>query len=227
LAAAADVLHLWTTNGRLQVGTGDDRTVTWSYDWRVALGGRAEALAAQYVVVSVMRGIALATGRSVVPSQVTFAHEPPRSHRALGEALGSTQLHFGAPQTAITFRACDLDLRLLGADPVLAGILARYVRSLPGAAPADWRELFRVQLSRALAAGTPTLAEVSRRMAASIRTVQRRLAEYDTTWRAELEAARQRLASNSGADRTALARRLGYADSRSVRRVLQQWESRR
>jgi AraC-like DNA-binding protein len=226
LAAAADALYLWTTNGRMLVGTGDDNAVTWSYDWRVAVGGRAEGLAWQYVVLSLMRGIQLATGRSVVPSQVTFAHDPPRTHRALSEALGHGQLHFRAPQTTVSFRACDLDLPLRSADPALAGILTRYVRSLPAAPPAEWRELFRGHLVHVLAAGTPTLAEVARRMAASTRTVQRRLADYDTTWRAELDAARQRLASDFGADRTNLARRLGYADSRSVRRVLRQWESR-
>jgi AraC-like DNA-binding protein len=225
LAAVADSLHLWTTNGRLGIETGDDGTATWSYYWRVAPGGPAEGLASQYLAVSVMRVIQMATGRPVMPLQVTFAHDPPRSHRALGEALGTAQLHFGAPLTTVTFRAPDLDLPLRGADPVLAGILTQYVGSLPAAPLADWRELFRVQLAQALAAGTPTLAEVARRMAASTRTVQRRLAEHGTTWRAELEAARQVLASNSTADRTALARRLGYADSRSARRVLRQWKS--
>jgi AraC-like DNA-binding protein len=226
LAAVAGSLHLWTTNGRTRIETGDDGAVTWSYYWRVAQGGRGEGLASQYLVVSVMREIQVVTGRSVVPLQVTFAHDPPRSHRALGEALGPAQLHFGAPLTTVTFRARDLDLPLRGADPVLAGILARYAESLPAPPLADWPERFRVQLAQALAAGTPTLAEVARRMAASTRTVQRRLAEHGTTWRAELEAARQLLATSSVADRTALARRLGYADSRSVRRALRQWESR-
>ena len=226
LAAVADFLHLWTTNGRLRIETGDDRTVTWSYYWRVPPGDQVEGLCSQFLVVSMMHRIQTATGRPVAPSQVTFAQDPPRSHRALGEALGPVRLQFGAPMTTVTFRACDLDLPLRTADPVLAGILTRYARSLPTVPLADWRELFRMQLAQALAAGTPTLAEVARRMAASTRTVQRRLAEYDTTWRAELKAARQQLAASSKADRAALARRLGYADSRSVRRAMRQWENR-
>ena len=226
LTAVAGSMHLWSTNGWTRIEVGDDDTATWSYYWRVAQGSQAEGLASQYLAVSVMRGIQQATGRSIVPVQVTFAHDPPRSHRALSEALGRAPLHFGASLTTITVRTRDLDIPLQSADPVLAGILARYVSSLPPPPPADWRELFRIRLAQALAAGTPTLPEVARRMAASTRTVQRRLADYGTTWRAELEIARQLLVTSSGSDRTALARRVGYADSRSLRRAVRQWESR-
>jgi AraC-like DNA-binding protein len=223
LASVAEFLHLWTTNGRLRIETGDDDAATWSYHWRAPQGGRAEALASQFMVLTAMRGIRTATGRPVVPLEVTLAHDAPRSYRALGEMLGSARLHFGAPMTTIAFHPRDLDLPLRTADPVLADILTRHARSQPAAPLADWLELFRVRLAQALAAGTPTLAEVARRMTASTRTVQRRLAEHGTTWRAELESARRRLARESGADRTALARRLGYADARSVRRALWQW----
>ena len=226
LAAVAQFRHLWTTNGRMRIEAADDGAATWSYDWRVSLGDRAERLASQFLVLSAMRGIQAATGRSVAAREVTFVHDPPRSHRALGEALGPAQLLFGAPMTTITFHARDLDLPLRTADPVLADILTRYARSQPAAPLADWRELFRAQLTQALASGMPTLSEVARRMTASTRTVQRRLADYGTTWRAELQAVRQQLAGGGGADRTALARRLGYADSRSVRRAMRQWENR-
>jgi AraC-like DNA-binding protein len=225
-AVMAGAVHLLTTNGRLRIEAGDEGSATYSYYWHVPPGGRAEELSLQFLVLSMVRRTQMAAGRPVVPSQVTFAQGPPRSHRALGEALGTRRLDFGAPLTTVTFRSRDLDLPLRGADPVLAGILTRYARSLPAAPLADWRELFRLQLAEALAVGQPTLAEMGRRMAASPRTVQRHLAEYGTTWRAELEAARQRLASSSSADRTALARRLGYADPGSVRRAMRRWESR-
>lgn len=226
LAAVGDSVHLISTNCQLGVETSSDRAVTWTYHWRMAPSGRAAALAAQFMVVSVVRRIQMATGSPVAPTHVAFIQDPPRSHRTLIEALGTARVDFAAPLTTFTFAARDLDRPLRGADAVLAGILTRYVKSLSPAPPADWRESFRVQLAHSLAAGTPTLAEAARRMAISTRTVQRRLAEYGTTWRAELDAVRQRLASSSGAGRTALARRLGYADERSVRRVMRRWESR-
>jgi transcriptional regulator GlxA family with amidase domain len=69
---------------------------------------------------------------------------------------------------------------------------------------------------------------VARRLAVSPRTLQRQLAAHGTTWRAELERARQALArhySQAGPPGMArLARQLGYCDPRSVRRALRRWD---
>jgi AraC-like DNA-binding protein len=68
-------------------------------------------------------------------------------------------------------------------------------------------------------------------LAISVRTLQRRLAEHGTTWRAELQAARQDRARTafqaSPPSMTRLARQLGYADPRSVRRALRRWDQSR
>jgi hypothetical protein len=58
------------------------------------------------------------------------------------------------------------------------------------------------------------------------RTLQRQLAEHNTTWRAELDAARHRVASRAGAvSMAALADRVGYADPRSARRAVRRWNA--
>jgi AraC-like DNA-binding protein len=63
----------------------------------------------------------------------------------------------------------------------------------------------------------------------SPRTLQRQLAEHGTTWRAELNAARQRRAVKARRSGTvgsaALARQLAYSDPRSVRRALRRWDN--
>jgi hypothetical protein len=66
-------------------------------------------------------------------------------------------------------------------------------------------------------------------MAVSPATLQRRLAEHGTTWRAELDAARQRQAATARRGGTVtsagLARRLAYADPRSARCALRRWDN--
>jgi transcriptional regulator GlxA family with amidase domain len=51
-------------------------------------------------------------------------------------------------------------------------------------------------VDQTLAEGSPSLAEIAHRLAISTRTLQRRLADHGTTWRAELDAARGRRAQS-------------------------------
>ena len=109
---------------------------------------------------------------------------------------------------------------------VLARILREYADSLPPPAPASWLDDFRQHLGDAIEDGATSLQALARRLVISPRTLQRRLAEQDTTWRAELDLARQRRASQSSDQSTRrLARQLGYADSRSLRRARRRWET--
>jgi len=145
------------------------------------------------------------------------------------ETFGTRRVDFGAPVSTFTFRARDLDLPMLGADPVLARILTRYAETLP-ASPTNWYEHFQRLLGQVIKDGSPSLTVLARRLAVSPRTLQRQLAVHGTTWRAELDTARQRRARQDLGSGTAgmasLARRLGYADPRSARRALRRWELR-
>jgi AraC-like DNA-binding protein len=97
------------------------------------------------------------------------------------------------------------------------------------AAPVTWQERFRLALAGAFEDGSPSLGTLARRLAVSPRTLQRQLAAHGTTWRAELDTARQRRAwqaRQGGADMASLARQLGYADARSARRAVRRWDAR-
>jgi AraC-like DNA-binding protein len=117
---------------------------------------------------------------------------------------------------------------LQGTDPVLARILTRYAATLPPPPAVTWYDHFRQQLAQAIDAGSPSLSTVARRMAVSNRTLQRQLAEHGTTWRTELETARHLLARRARqagpSSVVQLARQIGYADPRSVRRALRRWD---
>jgi len=130
LAASSRHLHLVTTAGRLRLEADTGAGATYSYRYTEP-GGRGADLRLQFAVAALCARATAAAGRAVIPAQVTLAQLPPRCHRALTDALGTTRIDFGAPATTLTFRARDLDLPLPGADPVLARILARYAATLP------------------------------------------------------------------------------------------------
>jgi AraC-like DNA-binding protein len=117
-----------------------------------------------------------------------------------------------------------------GTDPAPAQVLQRYAATSPRPVPADWLDLFRHVLAEALDDSTPSLDTLSRRLTISIRTLQRRLADHGTTWRAELDTARrnraQQTLQNSTPSMTRLARQLGYSDPTSARRALRRWNRR-
>jgi AraC-like DNA-binding protein len=227
MGATRDFLHLVTTNGRMEVRADNGGETSYSYQ-HVETGSRGAELARQFAVgVMCMRARA-ATGRMIVPEHITFAQPAPRSYREFTEMFGTSRIDFDAPVTTFTFRASDLDLPLRGADPALARILLRYAASMPAPPPVTWRDHVQQQLADLIEGGSPSIEALARRLAVSIRTLQRQFAEQGTTWRAELDTARYRRAIDARragvSDLTRLARQLGYADPGSARRALTRWD---
>jgi AraC-like DNA-binding protein len=226
IGAASRYLHLVTTSGRLEV-VEDTGTLT-TYACRcLKAGDHGEELCLQFAAGTVCAGARMATRQPVFPVRATFSQRPPRSVDSFAEALGTARIDFGAPAVTVTFSARDLDLPLPAADPMLAEILARYAAAFPAPPPATWHERFQHLLEATLVVSGPSLGEIARQLAMSPRTLQRRLAECGTTWRAELDAARRRRARSAALDdkpdAAKLARQLGYADPRSARRAIHRW----
>ncbi|HTU72568.1 MAG TPA: BTAD domain-containing putative transcriptional regulator [Trebonia sp.] len=218
-----DYLHLLTTNARLDIEAAADHEVTYSYRY---LDEDAEGAAAalQFSIAIFCARARAGTGQPITPVRIAFKQPAPRRHRAFSETFGTPVVDFGAPVTTFTFRARDLDVPMPNADPALARILTRYAATLSPAPIPTWEQEFRELLIRELDDGTPSLTTMARRMSLSPRTVQRQLAERGTSWRAELDAARQWRASQlAGRDPASAARHLGYAHPRSVSRAIQRW----
>jgi AraC-like DNA-binding protein len=226
-ALCGQYLHLLTTNGRLRIEAESEHETTYSYSFARAADRGAE-LALQVSVAVFCARARAGTGQPVAPVRVEFTQAAPRLRRTFTETLGTRRVDFGAPVTTFTFRARDLAQPMLGADPVLARILRAYAASLPPPAVVSWHDHFHRHLSDALDDGAPSLQALARRLAVSTRTLQRRLAEHGTTWRAELDDARQRSArhvSPAGPQSmSSLARRLGYTDTSSLRRARRRWD---
>ncbi|MGW4121944.1 helix-turn-helix domain-containing protein [Nocardia sp. NPDC004711] len=164
-----------------------------------------------------------ATGHPLVPVRVAFRHRAPRNHRQLVEAFGTNRICFEAPHSELTF----LDAAALptGGDPNLGRIHRDYAELLLASARPVPSPIGRIRavLREAMACGELELDQVAARLAVSPRTLQRRLQELGTSWRAEVDTVRHEHASDllRGTDLPmyAIAARLGYTDPRALRRA--------
>ncbi|MEV0028281.1 AraC family transcriptional regulator ligand-binding domain-containing protein [Nocardia sp. NPDC050793] len=179
-------------------------------------------------------GAVLSRARRVVreplaPVRVALRQQAPADHRAYVEVFGTAAIEFDAAVDSMTFRSSDMDLPLTTADPVLAKILRPLADALPPPPPlpSAWPQRVAEALAVALDAGDASLNRVARRLAISPRTLQRRLMEAGTTWRKELDRARDaRLRQASAAGSLSKARQaqlLGYSDAGSMRRAARRW----
>ncbi|MFF9983463.1 helix-turn-helix domain-containing protein [Streptomyces erythrochromogenes] len=170
-----------------------------------------------------------ATGRDIVPSRVTVTHRAPRRARQPARLLGTDRIHFGAPYGSISFTEDDVRVPLPRAQPGVDRILVQHAELVLAASQPVLGRLdrFRAVLTAAFRDGAVGLEEVARRLAVIPRTLQRRLAEHDTTWREQTERARHELTVDllQGTDlpHPAVAGRVGYSDVRVLRRAVRRW----
>jgi AraC-like DNA-binding protein len=229
LARAASYVHLVSSNSLLSsTESGDEVTV----EYAVRRGDdELRGTVAEFALAVVTAQLRHATGTALSPLRVSFTHRPPRGHGGYAAAFGDAALDFDAAADSITLRRADLERPLITADPALASIIARTAEAMrvprPGAAGVvpGLREAIIAQLPD----GRPSLSDAARRLAVSPRTLQRRLGESGTTWRAELDAVRQERSADprhAGSGSAQRAARLGFAESRSLRRAMNRWDAR-
>ncbi|MEU0237566.1 AraC family transcriptional regulator ligand-binding domain-containing protein [Nocardiopsis sp. NPDC006198] len=210
-----------------EVHESSDGTVEVAY--RTTVGDpRTSAAVHEYVLAYYLRRSREATGRDLVPARVAFSHPAPPDHGALVRAFGTDRVEFGAEADTIAFHARDARAPLPGGDPGLAALLRHHAemilataRPLPG-----WPDLFHAALDAELDLGTPALDAVAARLALSARTLQRRLSEHGTTWRAEVDLARYERARRllaQGLTVDTVATLLGFTDDRALRKAFRRW----
>ncbi|MBU3060279.1 AraC family transcriptional regulator ligand-binding domain-containing protein [Nocardia sp. NEAU-G5] len=228
LALCGPYVGAISTNFRFEQGPETERDV--SFEVTMINGdGRGRDLAMQWALAAIFARGRLVAERPVSPARVEFRQAAPRDHRGLVSVFGTSDVEFGAPADRITLRRADLDVRLRTADAGLAAVLQRYAATLPGPPPraTTWLDHLAAVISAALHDDSATIDGVATRMFMSRRTLQRKLAAHDTTWRAELELARRTRYENARADgvltRSRQAALLGYKDVRSARRAVQRW----
>lgn len=178
------------------------------------LGSRCTA---EYFLAGVVFSLLRATQGACRPTEVCIAHRPPSSTGKHQEVLGSVT--FGGEQYTVVYPKYAMDFMLREPPGVLAGSVRHAEISRDVAA------LMEEQLRSS--AGINIVA-IAKRLAASTRTIQRRLAEDGTTFQRLLEDVRRRLAVEllsdpSGHAIKEIAMLLGFVAVRSFERAFRRW----
>ncbi|WP_327146848.1 helix-turn-helix transcriptional regulator [Nocardia sp. NBC_01327] len=170
-------------------------------------------------------------GAAADPVRVEFSHRAPRSHGYLADVFGTSNIQFDQEYSSFTMLNVERAQNRQSYDPELRRILHLYAQSIIDTAqPAlTWKETLHAAISDVLAdsRSDADLEAVARRLAVSPRTLQRRLAERDTSWRRELEAVRYQHATlllrGTRLPLRSIAERIGYNDHRALVRAVRRW----
>lgn len=185
-----------------------------------------------FALAVLLRRCREATGAPLVPVRVELRQKAPRSRAALLELFGTSHVDFASSAASLTFLAQDAHRPLLKAQHGLLEMLCEHAALTMGAARPvrDWYDVFRLALHASFELDSLSLETVAQQMAISPRTLQRRLAEQGSTWRGEVENARQEkalaLLQDGRLPMRSIAGRVGYSDVRALRRAVRRWQSR-
>jgi AraC-like DNA-binding protein len=185
---------------------------------------------AEFALAIALRLARDATGVDVRPLQVGFAHEAPCDQTEQTRFF-RVPAHFGSGSNALVLSRTDAERQLRGADPALAAIVRRRLekalaeRDRPEASSLTAR--VRRLLVEGLGQTTLTQQAVARTLQISTRTLSRRLAEEQTSFRNILDEARCQLATALLHDRSLsvgdIAFFLQYSEPAAFHRSFKRW----
>ncbi|WP_405560878.1 AraC family transcriptional regulator ligand-binding domain-containing protein [Streptomyces sp. NBC_01180] len=233
MAQYSALLNTAPNEVRLTGGAGTPGTVT----YQIRSGDPAvDAVASQYALAAVLLRASYVTGREIRPLHVGLTSAAPPRHRELADRFSARRIDFGAETTTMTLTPADLALSLPDADAQLGEVLRQHaavmiaaqVSSPVQAVPWPWTDRLRQVIAAHLADGGLSLPAVARTLALSPRSLQRRLADEDTTWRDVVDRVRRDRASTllaQGLSRKQVAARLGFGDARALRGALHRWRT--
>ena len=163
------------------------------------------------------------------PEAVYLKHEAP-DETAGHEAFFGCPVHFGSDRDAIQVSRRTLLTPNRVGDASIAGffdtLLAAEVGTLDDTVAVDRRVLDR--LSTSLSGGVPALSDLAGELGMSGRTLQRRLADEETSFQSLVDEARRRLALRllRGQDDVTLAEATymtGFSDQSAFTRAFKRW----
>jgi AcrR family transcriptional regulator len=173
----------------------------------------------------------------MTPQRITDAARQLFARRGLGVTLNEIAREAGVDVNSVHSPGPDIDGvmkvlldqrldELLGLTAVARSDGQPLDRVTEAGDSAPWLRAFREILSERLGARAASLPAVARHLTVSSRTLQRQLEQHGTNWRAEIDAVRREQAarlSRTGAKQEVIAARLGYSDTRALRRAVQRW----
>jgi AraC-like DNA-binding protein len=174
-----------------------------------------------------------ATGVDIRPLRVSFAHEAPRD-QSDHERFFRGPVFFDSGSNSMVLRGDDAERPLRGADPALAAIVRRRLdKALAEREQPDGGSLairVRRMMLEELGQRALTPADVALRLDISTRTLSRRLADEQTSFRHILDEARCQIATALLNDRSLsvgdIAFFLQYSEPAAFHRSFKRWTGR-
>lgn len=177
---------------------------------------------------SSMRQLTLLTRKSIRPIDVRYRLPRPESVREHERIFGCSP-RFDQPDDRMVFAAADLEAPIIGYNKelheMLKGIYVTEMRkrSMGNTFKARVEEL----ILRHIQVTFPTLEQIAEAVRMTPRTVQRKLLEEGTSYRALTDALKAEVArnllANPGLSISDIAYKLGYLEATSFQRAFKQW----
>ena len=201
-----------------------------SLRFRAQIAGHPRGLGLH--VDSFLVALALGLGRrgseSLVPSRVWLTSARRGDLRALTEALGTSDVTFGAEDLGFVVDLADSERAFATVDPLLGATAERLAEGalLGTARPGE----LAVAIDARIVAALPRVLEaeaVARTLGMSERTLQRRLEEEGTRFSSLVDRAREREARRrtryTNASLVEIAAALGFSDGPTFSRAFKRW----
>ncbi len=180
-----------------------------------------------FAMANIMSGCRLNYGEELRPVAVSFIHsEPPCAEKHV--SFFRAPVHFSAKSDSITLETFDADLKLPSGNPHLARIndhiMIKYLADLDHE---DITNRVRAAIIEHLPSGKVTHEKISKSLAISVRSLQRKLQQAGTTFRDLLDSTREDLARqyvrDQGVDLTETAFLLGFSEHSAFSRAFKRW----
>ena len=165
-------------------------------------------------------------GKQWQAKAIYFEHYPHNSAKQYQKLLGKAPF-FQHEESAIVFESIWLNAPLKDADPELHLVIRRHLNSMEALNNQELTEFVAYLLRNLLAQGQANIDNICQCMAISKRTLQRRLAEHDTSFKLILDDTRknmaQRYLDGSRLQLSQLSDLLGYASLSAFTRAYIRW----
>ena len=181
--------------------------------------------AAVAIMWNIMRGLC---GPEWQPIEVCFRHDAPADPGAYGRFFSRAPLRFNAPHNALVFSTDWLARPVQQADPLMRHHMLQHIDEMRRYSNQDFRDQAYQALLFLLGSQHCTLDELARHFSMHPRTLNRRLKDSGTSFRAlhseaRHQTARQLLCDTRSSIQT-IASLLGYSDATAFNRAFSRWE---
>lgn len=204
-----------------------DITLIWGYE-----AGRPGALVDETAITALIQFCRdIAEQPSLAPNKVSFINPEPANRHAYEHWFNCPVL-FNQNETRVSIDSEILAIPLRSADPALIAILLEQadalLQGLPRGGQSELVQRVCTHIVNKMQRGEPLAQDVADALNMSVRTLHRRLAADNSSFRALLQETRHHLAKQYLCDRrlqlTEIAQLLGYSEQSALSRAFKHWQ---